>query len=262
MEKFSEYKLGAYMSCPRKYYYQYVKRIQKPKKSIHPNFILGKNVHEACKEFYKLPTEGRTLSALQNSFRKIWKTGASHKFFSSKEEEAKLGRNGLSMLENFHARYATKKPYLIEKYIERSYKGYTLFGRTDRVDMNEEGTLSVIDYKTNKLYELEGKAREKQTLQLRIYALLLNNKSRPVRKGAYYHMMEDEFDELEFSDENIGYIKEYIDELIDDITHDKLFEPNFGKPCSWCDYKEECSQLHKQGISTTADDNAGQLGLQ
>lgn len=240
MERYSEYKLGTYLLCPRKFYYTYIDRQERTRPPLSQNQILGNNVHLACKEFYRLRAEDRTREHLHNLFRRLWKNNGAAQFFSSREEEREAGLSGLHMLDAFFTHFAETKPYLMEKYLENAFETYVLFGRVDRVDLEKDGSLTIIDYKTNPFYENEGRERERKTLQLKIYAVLLNSAERPVLRGTYFHMMENVFDDVEFTHKSIAYIKKSLDDIIDDIRADKLFSPTFGTHCKYCHFKGAC----------------------
>lgn len=239
VEKYSEYRLGTFLLCPRKYYYTYVDK-KKTTFAKTPYFMLGGNVHEACKDFYRLRAEERTEENLYGLFRRIWKKNNAKSFFESVDEEREFGTRGLQMLANFYKRYAHRKPFIVERYLENRFDSFILFGRVDRVDVNEDESLEIVDYKTTRFYEAPEEDRMRRTLQLRIYALLLNSKRRPVMKGVFYHMPDDSFDEVEFSPETIAYFKAFVEDLIADIENETAFEEKRGGQCKFCDFGTLC----------------------
>lgn len=241
MQRFSEYSLSTYMLCPRKYYHTFVEKGKK-KRVIHANFIFGGIIHETCKDFYNFKMSDRTLENLYSLFRSIWKKNGIRDFFDNKEEERKLGLQGLSMLSNFYQRFGDKTPFRTEEYIEYKINNYTLFGRIDRIDTNDDGTLTIIDYKTTGNYQEEdgSKERERKMLQLRMYAFLLHSIKRMVTKGRYYYFTDNVFDEIEFTEDNIKYYAMVFDELIEDIMFDRKFIKEEGRWCKYCDYSETC----------------------
>ncbi|MEK6795425.1 MAG: PD-(D/E)XK nuclease family protein [Spirochaetota bacterium] len=257
MIRYSEYRLAMYLACPRKYYHRYIKEKRTPM-AVTPYNILGGNVHLACKEFYRLNAEARTLDALHADFRSIWKRSSAREFFDSREKEKEFGEEGLRMLANFHRRFGAVKPYIMEKHMENRFNGFILYGRVDRVDISPSGALSIIDYKTNRFKELEGKDRERHTMQLKVYALLLNSKERPVETGVYYHLGEDCCDTVEFTHEKIARIHDMICELVEEIEHDTVYDPNAGKSCAYCDYHAECDS--NSGVAPAEDANELDLG--
>lgn len=238
--KYSEYRLGTFLRCPRKYFYTYLTKEKKPKKSLPPPLILGNNVHETCKEFVYLRAEEQNIESLHNLFRRIWKRNNASAFFSSREEEKEFGLNGIKMLSNFYEIFGNKKPYMVEKYMERNFGSFIIFGRVDRVDMNEDGTLDIIDYKTTFFREKEGRERVRQTLQLNIYAALLHSGGKEVCRGAYYHMLESVFDEIEYNEKKIERIVLELTDLVEDVENEEEFAPRFSSDCKYCDFLKRC----------------------
>lgn len=55
---------------------------------------------------------------------------------------------GLEWVESTIASDPTRRPVLWEKWGEAEHRGVTLFGRIDRLDLCEDGTYAVVDYKT------------------------------------------------------------------------------------------------------------------
>lgn len=243
LERFSEYSMSTYLLCPRKYRYTYIEKpFQKQKKTVHVNFIFGNVIHLVCKEFYLTRAEERTLDKLYDLFREDWKKSGIRTFFKSRDEEKELGERGLKMLANFYNSFSGKAPYQTESYMENKIKDYVLFGRVDRVDLSPDGSLQIIDYKTTKYFDAyeNDDERERKTIQLKLYAYLLDGAKCSVTSGAFYHMEEDKFDRIEFTKESIKYIGEWFDEIINDIRYDRVFEKNVAHHCKYCDFYKLC----------------------
>ncbi|MBI4979824.1 MAG: PD-(D/E)XK nuclease family protein [Spirochaetes bacterium] len=255
MTRYSEYRLGVFLSCPRRYCYYYVERMKTPR-SVSTPMLLGGNVHEACKLFYDATRIDRTEESLHALFRAIWKRNQTGRFFKTKDEEKEAGVLGLKMLTNFYNRFGVKKPVIIEAHMENRFTSFILDGRVDRVDLSDDGAYEIVDYKTNRFRETEGRERDKQTMQLNVYALLLNG-TRPVSLGRYYYMNEDVFDTIEFTPEKIARVREYIFELVEEIEREREFAPSIGKQCTWCDFKSRCVKDFK--IDITEPSAAGLL---
>ena len=148
------------------------------------------------------------------------------------------------MLSNFYNSFGQKVPYLTEYYMENIFKDYIFFGRVDRVDLSADGTLQIVDYKTNKYFDVgeDNEEREKKTMQLKFYAYLLNSLKSNVTSASYYYFAEDKFDTVEFNQESANYLREWFDEIINDIRYDKTFERKFGTHCNLCDFYKLCHE--------------------
>lgn len=248
LQRFSEYSLGTYLLCPRKYRYTYIEKLfKKQKRAVNVYFIFGNAVHLTCKEFYQRRAEERSIENLYDIFRETWKRSGIRAFFKSREEEKELGEKGLYMLSNFYNSFGQKFPYLIEHYMENIFKDYILFGRVDRIDLSADGTLQIVDYKTNKYYDVgeDNEERERKTIQLKFYAYLLNSLKPNVTSASYYYFEEDKFDTVEFNRESAKYLGEWFDEIVNDIRYDRTFEKKFGKHCNFCDFYKLCHNMEQ-----------------
>lgn len=248
LQRFSEYSLGTYLLCPRKYRYTYIEKLfKKQKRAVNVYFIFGNAVHLTCKEFYQRRAEERSIENLYDIFRETWKRSGIRAFFKSREEEKELGEKGLYMLSNFYNSFGQKVPYLIEHYMENIFKDYILFGRVDRIDLSADGTLQIVDYKTNKYYDVgeDNEERERKTIQLKFYAYLLNSLKPNVTSASYYYFEEDKFDTVEFNRESAKYLGEWFDEIVNDIRYDRTFEKKFGKHCNFCNFYKLCHNMEQ-----------------
>ncbi|MEI0485289.1 PD-(D/E)XK nuclease family protein [Brachyspira intermedia] len=243
LQRFSEYSMSTYLLCPRKYRYTYIEKpFKKQKRSVNVYFIFGNAIHLACKEFYEQRAEERTLENLYNIFRNVWKRSGIRAFFNSREEEKELGERGLYMLSNFFNSFGQKVPYKIESYMENRVRDYILFGRIDRIDLSADGTLQIVDYKTTKYYDVgeDNEERDRKTIQLKLYACILDGLKCKVTSGSYYHFEDDKLDTIEFTPESINYLREWFDEIVDDIRYDRAFDKKVGRHCEFCDFFKLC----------------------
>ncbi|WP_295158533.1 PD-(D/E)XK nuclease family protein [uncultured Brachyspira sp.] len=244
LQRFSEYSLSTYLLCPRKYRYTYIEKpFKKQKRSVNVYFIFGNAIHLSCKEFYEQKAEDRTLDNLYNIFRNVWKRSGIRAFFNSREEEKELGERGLYMLSNFFNSFGQKVPYKIESYMENKVRDYILFGRIDRIDLSADGTLQIVDYKTTKYYDSgeDNEERDRKTIQLKLYACILDGMKHKVTSGSYYHFEDDKFDTIDFTPESINYLREWFDEIVDDIRYDRSFDKKMGRHCEFCDFFKLCN---------------------
>ena len=130
LQKFSEYSMGTYLLCPKKYRYIYIEKLlKKQKRKINEHFIFGNIIHLTCKEFYQRKAEYRSIENLYSIFREFWKRSGIRTFFKTREKEKELGEKGLYMLSNFYNSFGQKVPYLTEYYMENIFKDYIFFGR-------------------------------------------------------------------------------------------------------------------------------------
>ncbi|MCZ9955244.1 PD-(D/E)XK nuclease family protein [Brachyspira hyodysenteriae] len=61
-----------------------------------------------------------------------------------------------------------------------------------------------------------------------------------VTSGSYYHFEDDKLDTIEFTPESINYLREWFDEIVDDIRYDRAFDKKVGRHCEFCDFFKLC----------------------
>ncbi|MTV26905.1 PD-(D/E)XK nuclease family protein [Nitriliruptoraceae bacterium ZYF776] len=161
-------RVDTYQLCPRKFRYAYVDKLPgRP----GPHLSFGTSIHNALEAFYdrKLPacpTEEELLGFLYEG----WDTSGFVDL--PREEQLDYYRHAQQVLRRFHRRAAPsyRLPAATEAWFELPV-GYeaTVVGSIDRVDVDDEGRLHVVDYKTNR--KVKDRARVAGSLQLAIYAL-------------------------------------------------------------------------------------------
>lgn len=180
----------AYMQCPRKYYYRYVKRLEQ-KPSIH--LILGSAVHSAIEAFHKSQRRGLEEETFFGSLRPCMMRSYCHEWKRNSPTIQRIGlkpweqssyfKQGMIMLENFYRHHMGA----VRDFQHRSGMTFSdtfdtlrpkselkiysqrlgVMGMIDSVE-NADEQISIIDYKTSKKTELD----EECMIQLSILSLL------------------------------------------------------------------------------------------
>ena len=120
-----------------------------------------------------------------------------------------------------------------------------LHGKCDRIDLDNENNISIIDYKTSK--SPITKRELKKNLQLGIYAIFLvsegieleDNKIQGFPKKLSMLFLREEKPEVSvvYTADDIDKFNIQIQEVSENIQNAK-FEPCKGRYCDWCDYKD------------------------
>ncbi len=196
--------MGDFLKCPRAYF---LKNVYKDPKSgrkiavVSPALSLGTAVHEVLENLKTMPAEGRLKRNLLEDYEVAWmKVSGKKGGFQSAEEEAEAKARGKAMIERAiaHPGPLAKKTVRLKEahngmppnfYLSED-ENIILCGLIDWMEYVEsDDSIIVIDFKTGKHDEGEG------SLQLPIYALLLNAlQKRKVSGAAYWYL--DRSDDL------------------------------------------------------------------
>ena len=185
--------INTYKQCPRRYYYNYILKIEQKIPSIH--LQRGKIAHSALEDFFKVNIA--TISKnhysfelkiiLQNLFKQKWAAGKDEleKIDLTKDQLEFYYEETLQMINNWFNNFLQKlEPKVPEFGLEEAFnivkplteiyfisEKHQVRGFIDAIH-KIDGKTSLIDYKTSK----REKITEEYKLQLAIYALLYEEK--------------------------------------------------------------------------------------
>lgn len=169
---FSFSQINSYERCP--YQYKLANVIKIPTKgSAH--FSFGNTIHNTMQKFYEriqelnsakqdslfgLPKESKTITAGKlkipelAELLKIYDDCWISDWYQDKKQRESYYKNGKEVLKIF---YNTQDKFTMPISLEGSFKirvgAYVLQGRIDRIDLMDDGTMEIIDYKTGKSKE-------------------------------------------------------------------------------------------------------------
>lgn len=116
---------------------------------------------------------------------------------------------------------------------------YLVRGAIDRVDRLDKNTIRIVDYKVGNSQYIDSK-------QVSVYAkALIDN---PLYKGkrfigGYVFLKEDcRVVEYEITEDLINNALQYLKDIGEKITTEKVWKPTFGPLCGWCSYKFQCAK--------------------
>jgi len=189
--------INDFLKCPRAYFLHNVYKNPRGKKInvVNQHLSLGIAVHETLEGLLRYKADQRFLKPLTETFEENWaKVSGKVGGFKSTEEEAEAKARAKKMIERVdqnrgplaklavklkeHANNMPPNFYLSEEH------NIILSGKIDWLQyMPETDSVKVIDFKTGKNDE------DKDSLQLPIYALLLNAlQLRKVSGAAYWYI--------------------------------------------------------------------------
>ncbi len=256
--------LETYKNCPRKYQYQYIEKIKRPKGR---EAILGSAVHSALEFMHQNAVPFPAKEEVIDFFSRGWN---SHNFESEKEEGL-MFQEGLKML----ARYCDQNNpvdfqvvdlesfFKVEIGEDGEGESHALSGIIDRIDKLKDGSFEIIDYKTAR--RLPSQKEIDENLQLSIYWMALRDrwpkKDHAKNKVSLYYLKHGEKLSSRRNDSQIDKVKKEILERIQEIKTSS-FEPEVNPLCPYCEYRNICpvtkhryqkDSLKKEEISKLVD---------
>lgn len=231
--------IGNYQDCPLKFKYKYIHKVEE--KRGKPYFSLGNTIHKVLEVFHR---DGySTMDDLFMLMDKHWNTEG----YEFLQEEEQNRRDGEEMLKKYYNYFKSVQPHVFstEKYFEFDLSNCTLTGKCDRIDVNSDGQIRILDYKTGKKKMTEKDSRE--NLQLPIYAIYARQSDEVIDDGrslgkipeyvSYLMLRQDDPEiSIQLSDDELNDYTQEIETIASEIESGN-FEAKTGYHCNRCDYK-------------------------
>lgn len=231
--------VDTYSNCPLQYKYAYVLKIPTP-----PNNALsfGTTMHDTLRDFHtKLMFNKNTpFEEVLTSYEKNWQP-----LGYMDEEHRKLQfESGKRLLENYYNKNKNLnvKHKALEKPFNIKLEGIKFYGRIDRIDELEDGTIEIIDYKTGTPKTQKDVDKDSQVA---FYAIAAKEAlGLKADKLSLYFIESNEKITTTRTEKQLEEKKHEVAEVINEIKSGN-FEAKPGMQCSWCDYKEICPFRYK-----------------
>lgn len=235
MPRYSPLRFRVFDACRLRYRYQYLDRISA---RLRPQDTAGSLVHRVlCDFFSKLDPEERSGERLVRMFEEGWEALSPR--YLRMEGVDRLRDDSIEQLSRFAAQHdLSAAPLLVEPYFQVEVAlQVTLFGRVDRIDEAEDGSLHVIDYKTG------SHSDEVDVGQLRLYAIMAEESlGRPVSRLSFWHLDYGLVWTAEFSDEDKRRARSEMLDAVDRMNAVSEFPANIGPHCGHCPYLYACAE--------------------
>ena len=237
LETLSSTKLSTLLTCRRKFYYKYIKKLKEPQNiTSESSNKIGLKLHKALEVVF---TKNQDLSDTKRVKQLLKEYLISESSDDIEEFELDVW---MMQLENFIQNEAKRykdgyKIYANELELNCKFVGFEIGGKIDRVDIRD-GKLVVIDYKSGDVSKLVKQKVENMTnFQLEIYYLLASSLKEV--SGVYYYDLKSGNLILETKmDEKIDKLKDILKSLKEPIRDFDLCEKRAN--CLYCPYKKLC----------------------
>ncbi len=271
--KYSATSIDSYMKCKLRFYYKYVLKLgeQTDYDDDHENINIGNCIHDFLSNtFCGGLTKEKLLGLDKESYEKDLDKKIDEYFKNAKTGKMYLLRKLLKMKLNNFRETEIARPFKQVLDTEKAFSSeievnnvkYKLTSRMDRIDENEDGTISIIDYKTGNIYaplagdknfsidetKLSRQAISEniKSFQLIIYKYLYeqNSKDKTVKDVMLYSLKDSTTIPLLKEDSKIDFdiLLRGLKFIIADINNDEPFKSELydDVDCEKCPYFYLC----------------------
>jgi len=249
MRTYSHSKLEAFETCPLKFKYRYIERLDAPIEETVETFV-GSRVHDAFEKLYNdLQLEKlNSLEELIEFYRAVWQ--------KEWNPGVKITREGLT--EQHYFEYGVR---CIRQYYERfqpfnqsltlatelrlsfaldASDRYRMTGFVDRVARRADGTYEIHDYKTARL--LPAQEILDRDRQLALYQIGLRRQWPQAERIEliWHYVHNDTTLTSRRTPEQLEALRQATIEGIARIEAETKFQPQKGEWCDWCEYQPLC----------------------
>jgi len=251
--------IKVYKQCPRKYYYQYIRKLE-TLPNIHT--VRGNVAHEVLEHFFDVDDNFLESSDVEQQLKLRTQNLLVEKWQEYQPEFAILNLSKdqvflyfdetMMMLINWVENFI-KKARALNQDFKTSFKKLTPLREQEFISLNHyvkgfidaieeiEGEIRVMDYKTSSSFDVS-----EHKLQLAIYSLLYQEKHNrmPDKAGVYYLKGGEVF--IDVDEKLLEMAKKEIELIHQNTTSDKMddYPKHITHLCKWstgqCDFYDVC----------------------
>jgi len=249
MRTYSYSQLGTFETCPLKFKWRYIDRIEKPEEENVEAFV-GSRVHEVLQKLHNdlILSKLDSLEELLAHYRTLWQQSwkPSIKIVQPDLTPENYFDYGAQCLRNYYEHYhpfnqsQTLKTETRISFTLDPAGQYRLSGIIDRVARRPDGTYEIHDYKTGR--SLPPQVKVDSDRQLGLYQLGLMQQWTDVRRvELLWHYVGFKVTlRSRRRPEQLEALRTETIQLIDRIEAKRDFEPQKNDWCDWCEYRVDC----------------------
>lgn len=224
--------LKRYLECKRKYYLHDIIKIKEHHFSFRPqNFEIGTLLHDILERIY---LKNNSFLEINHLYSELLKELSNEKKSNPylvfeielwKRKIKKFIENDINRFNQGITVQSCEKPF------RTIYNGININGKIDRVDLNKDGTVDILDYKTSKALTVSSEKNYEKSVdfQLEFYYLALEQEYK-INQVAYYDLNTGKIKPEIMLDKKLLRLEEVFEAL-------KTTQVDFEK----CDNKQICS---------------------
>jgi RecB family exonuclease len=237
-------KITTFLACPVRYWFTFVDFRYKRLLRARREFSFGTSLHNAIKQFHESAAAGiDAKTSARAALDENWVVAG----YASPEEQSEALAEAQSIFEEYVEAQETKLPpgdvLHLERRFSHDFSGFRLIGQIDRIDRLEDGSLNIIDFKSQR-----AETREEDLtvdVAMNCYASLVSKKipGHPIQISIYSlrtgHICSVPLEEeqIERFDEDLRHIAAMIED-----THSQELVPTPKRICTSCEFQSVCRQ--------------------
>jgi len=263
-ETYSVTRLVAFRQCPKRYHFKYVERTQEAFQSVEA--FVGEIVHRSIAWLYDQKTQrmANDKASLIEFYNRAWMDRpASVRVVRPKESFQQHRTRGVGMLTSFFDRVfwtdSTRTLHVEHEFkLHLARRPYLFTGKVDRLSVEHNGALRVVDYKTSRRGSQSLDLDEDMSLQLDAYGLwaLLEKHASHVNLSIEF-LADGNCSTIPLKRREANAVVQELVGRIEEVRGARSFPARPSPLCGWCPYRGECPERWRGPFSRITPSAAG-----
>lgn len=227
--------LKTYLTCKRKYYYNYIQNIKDHKISIKPeSFEIGNIIHNGLEEAFK---ENRFSLEFLNNYLTTFQKNNPYLVL-----ELELWKKKLEVFMQHHKIREENgiKVFSVEQPFNLNYNGINIKGKIDRIDKYSDNTYEILDYKTSSSLKVDTIKTYEDSTDFQLEFYYLSQRDKMIKSVGYYDLNDSSIKSEIVLNEKIEILNMHLERLKTTSVDFSCTETLSN--CQFCSYKIICQR--------------------